>query len=87
MKKKESMNYEITEGNIFEDLGLDQPEELLIRSKLLMQVGDLIEKSEPSQLEVAKKLGITQPKVSMLINGRFSAFTKESLLHYVSTLK
>lgn len=84
--KTEDADCEITEGNVFETLGLDQPEELLVRSKLLMQVGDLIENSRISQQEVAKKLGITQPKVSMLVAGRLSAFSTETLFHYLSVL-
>ena len=84
--KCKDIDYEITEGNVFEALGLDQPEELLVRSKLLMQVGDLIENSGISQQEVAKKLGITQPKVSMLVGGRLSAFSTETLFHYLSIL-
>ena len=51
-----------------------------------MQVGSLIEKSGLSQKEVAKKLGVTQPKVSMLVGGRLSAFSTDTLLHYLSIL-
>ena len=51
-----------------------------------MQVGDLIENSKISQREVAKKLGITQPKVSMLVSGRLSAFSTETLFHYLNIL-
>jgi predicted XRE-type DNA-binding protein len=84
--KTEEADFEITNGNVFEDLKLEQPEELLVRSTLLMQVGDLIENSGFSQQDVAKKLGITQPKVSMLVSGRLSAFTSETLFHYLSIL-
>jgi predicted XRE-type DNA-binding protein len=84
--KEEDKAYEVTEGNVFEALGLDQPDELLARSKLLMRVGSLIENSGLSQKEVAKKLGITQPKVSMLVRGRLSAFSTDTLLHYLSIL-
>lgn len=83
---KENLDYEVTEGNIFSALDLDNSEELLARSKLLMQVSDLIKKSGLSQQEVAKKLGITQPKVSMLVTGRLSEFSADSLLHYLSIL-
>lgn len=85
MSKKDK-DYEITDGNIFEDLGLDQPEELLARSKLLTEVCILIENSGLSQVEVAKKLGIKQPKVSLLLRGRLSAFSTESLFYYLSIL-
>jgi predicted XRE-type DNA-binding protein len=89
-QKKEKMtketDYEVTEGNVFAALGLDQPEELLARSQLLCQVSALIKNSRLSQQEVAKRLGITQPKVSMLVTGRLSEFSTDSLLRYLSIL-
>lgn len=86
MAKKRESEWEESSGNVFADLGLDQPEELLARSKLLHRVSTLIQNSKLSQKEVARKLGITQPKVSMLINGRLSEFSTDSLLHYLSIL-
>ena|SRR3990167_1629502 len=83
---KEDKDYEVATGNIFEDLGLDQPDELMARAKLLHQVSSLIKNSGLSQKEVAKKLGISQPKVSMLVGGRLSAFSTDSLIHYLSIL-
>lgn len=83
---KQAFDFDVTEGNIFADLGLDQPEELFARSKLLHQVSNLIKKCGLSQKEVAKKLGITQPKVSMLVSGKLSQFSADSLLHYLAIL-
>lgn len=86
MTKNKEKDYEITTGNVFAALGRDQPDELLARAKLLDQVGSLIKNSGFSQQEVAKKLGIAQSKVSMLVGGRLSAFSTDTLLHYLSIL-
>ncbi len=86
MAKNKKIEWEVSSGNVFADLELDQPEELLARSELLHRVSTLIQKSQLSQKEVAKKLGITQPKVSMLVTGRLSEFSTDSLLHYLSIL-
>lgn len=83
---KHSKEYEVSEENVFADLGLEQSDELLAKAKLLRAVGNLIKKSKLSQKEVAEKLGITQPKVSMLVSGQLSAFSTETLLHYLSLL-
>lgn len=85
-KKSKEKEYEITTGNVFFDLGLDQPDELLARAKLLCEVGSLIKASSLSQKKVAEKLGVTQPKVSMLVSGQLSAFSTETLLHYLAIL-
>jgi predicted XRE-type DNA-binding protein len=86
MAKNKETDWEESSGNVFADLGLDQPEDWLVRAKLLHRVSILIKNSRLSQKEVAKKLGITQPKVSMLVNGRLSEFSTDSLLHYLAVL-
>jgi len=86
MAKSKKKDYQVTEGNIFADLGLDQPEELLARSKLLIKVCKLIKSTKRTQKEIAGELGITQSKVSLLMKGRLSAFSTETLMHYLSLL-
>lgn len=86
MAKEKEVDYEVTEGNVFAAIGRKNANELLARAELLDKVSILIEKSGLPQSEVAKKLGITQPKVSMLVNGRLSEFGTDSLLHYLSIL-
>lgn len=83
---KKPLDFEVTTGNIFADLGLDQPEELLARAQLLQQVSTLIKASKLSQQEIATRLGISQPKVSLLLSGKLSAFSTDTLLHYLSLL-
>jgi predicted XRE-type DNA-binding protein len=85
-KQEDHSENEISTGNIFADLGLDQSEELLARAKLLNNVSILIKNSGLSQKEVAEKLGITQPKVSMLVCGRLSTFSTDTLIHYLFIL-
>lgn len=85
MAKKE-IEYEVSSGNVFADLGLKQPEELMARAQLLHEVRSLIKASKASQEEIAQQLGISQPKVSLIVSGRLSAFSTETLLHYLSLL-
>lgn len=86
MTREKESDYEVDEKNIFAALGRKNANELKARSELLDQVGALIEKSELTQGEVAKKLGIKQSKVSALVNGHLSEFSTDSLLHYLSIL-
>ena len=86
MNREKETDYEIDEGNIFAAIGRKDADELVVRSELLDDVGNLIEQSKLTQHEVAKKLGIKQSKVSMLINGHLSEFSTDTLLHYLATL-
>lgn len=64
----------------------ENEDELLVRAELLDKVGTLIENSGLTQIEVSEKLGITQPKVSMLVNGRLSEFGTDTLMYYLCIL-
>ncbi len=86
MTKEKKIEYEVDEGNVFAAIGRKDADELIARSELLDQVGDLIEKSGLTQQEVAKKLGIKQSKVSMLVNAHLSEFSTDTLLHYLAIL-
>jgi len=83
---KKNKDYEVGSDNIFADLDLDQSDELMARAQLLQKVGSLMKASQLSQKEIAEKLGITQPKVSLLVSGRLSAFSSDVLMHYLSLL-
>jgi predicted XRE-type DNA-binding protein len=87
-QREESSEDTVSSANVFAELGLGhaKSEELLARAKLLDSVSTLIKNSGLSQQEVAGKLGITQPKVSMLVGGRLSAFSTDTLIHYLSIL-
>jgi len=56
------------------------------RSNLLMLVQDKIEKGKWSQPEVAKMLGISQPRVSDLVRGKLSKFSLEMLLGFLERM-
>lgn len=65
------------------DAVTDTPEEaanMRARSELMMALDDLIRKKGWSQIEAAKHLGITQPRVSELVNGKIQLFSLDQLL-------
>ena len=65
MKKK--IVYEESSGNVFADLGVENPEEALAKSELARQIAKLIKKKKLTQKRAAEILGIDQPKISALI--------------------
>ncbi len=73
-------------GNVFADLGLPDAEELLVKSTLAMNISNIIEKGHLSQTQAAAILGIPQPKVSMIQNGKLRGFSLEKLCHLLTLL-
>lgn len=57
-------------SNVFKDLGLANPEERLAKAELAYQINRLIQKKELTQKEAGQLLGIDQPKISALKQGR-----------------
>ena len=51
-----------------------------------MRIGEIFEKKGLKQIEAARILGINQPKISALINGRLSGFSMEKLIHFLNLL-
>lgn len=68
--------------NIFADLGFDAAEAsvLKMRSTLMNDLRLYIEKNGLTQVEAAKRLGITQSRVSDLIRGKWEKFNLEMLI-------
>ena len=69
-------------GNIFIDLGIPSEEALLLamRSTLMASVRETIVERQWSQSEAAKKLGITQSRVSDLVRGKWDRFSLDMLI-------
>jgi predicted XRE-type DNA-binding protein len=73
-------------GNVFADLGLDEPEEMLTKAQLAHEIAKIIERHGWSQSEAAHVLGIDQPKVSMVLRGRLDGFSTERLFRLLNAL-
>lgn len=69
-------------GNVFIDLGFDPAEAavLQMRSNLMSDLRLYIEKHKLTQMEAAKRLGISQSRVSDLVRGKWDKFSLEMLI-------
>ena len=80
------IEHEKGSGNVFADLGLHDADKRLARSKLGFHFYKLLADRQLTQREIAALLGIKQPEVSHLMNGRFSRFTTDKLLDFLERL-
>jgi predicted XRE-type DNA-binding protein len=67
-------------GNVFADLGLPNPEERQLKAQLAYRIAQLIAARKLTQTSAAATLGVSQPKVSALVNGELAGFSVERLL-------
>lgn len=73
-------------GNVYVDLGFDDPEMELNRAELARKINALIEARHLTQAAAAKVLGIDQPKVSAIRRGRLTGFSVERLMKLLTRL-
>lgn len=67
-------------GNIFADLGFANPEEELLKAKLVREIRGIIKRRKLTQTKAAALLGLKQPDVSALVTGRVGKFSIDRLV-------
>jgi len=74
----------ITKGsdNVFRDLGYSpaEAEHLRIRAELMLALERMIARRRLTQARAATLLGVSQPRVSDLVRGRFHRFSIDALV-------
>ena len=73
-------------GNVFADLGLPDAEDMLAKANLALHIRRAIEARKLTQAQAANLLGIDQPKVSLIVNGRLDGFSTDRLLRFLNDL-
>lgn len=73
-------------GNVFSDLELPEADKLQIKSGLTIEIAKAIRARGLTQAEAAKRMGLTQPKVSSLLRGEFSNFSERKLMDCLNRL-
>jgi predicted XRE-type DNA-binding protein len=74
--------------NVFKDLGFSDQEaaNLVLRSNLMDVVQEIIKENGWTQQEAARRLGVTQPRVSDLVRGHIDLFSVDTLVEWLDRL-
>jgi predicted XRE-type DNA-binding protein len=69
-------------GNVFIELGFDpaEAEVLKLRAEVMLRLEQLVKDRGWTQAEAARHLGVTQPRVSRLVKGKWQDFSLDMLL-------
>jgi predicted XRE-type DNA-binding protein len=80
------LDYTISSGNIFQDLGFANAEEKLAKVKLASVITDILEQQQITPQQAAQILGLELEQINNLTNGILKDFTIENLLSYLIKL-
>lgn len=88
MKKRFVNGIEVqrSSGNVYADLGLPDAEKLKIKTGLVIEIRKAMRRLDLTQQEAAKRMGITQPKVSDMMRGDFSNLSERKLMDCLNRL-
>ena len=73
-------------GNVFADLGLADAEKLKIKTGLVIEIRKAMKSRGQTQQEAAKRMGISQPKVSDMMRGDFTNLSERKLMDCLTRL-
>ena len=88
MKKRmiDGVEVQRSSGNVFADLGLPDADKLKIKSGLVIEIRKAMRQQGLTQQEAAKRMRITQPKVSDMMRGDFSNLSERKLMDCLNRL-
>src|ERR1017187_578152 len=78
--------YTASGGNVFADLNLPHADDLLAKAELATKIIAEIQRRRITQAQAAAVLGIDQPKISALKQGKLSGFSIERLMRLLLLL-
>jgi predicted XRE-type DNA-binding protein len=73
-------------GNAFADLGLADADKLKIKTGLVIEIRKAMSALALTQQDAAKRMGITQPKVSDMVRGDFTNLSERKLMDCLTRL-
>src|ERR1035438_10499060 len=89
MKKQRvvrSIPVEEGSGNVYTDLGYRDSESMLVKAQLAAKIAEILQRRALTQARAAEILGLTQPKVSAILKGRFRGISEHRLLECLTRL-
>jgi predicted XRE-type DNA-binding protein len=89
MKKQRVVRGVVVEegsGNVYADLDYADSESMLVKAELAAKIAEIIQRRTLTQADAARILGLTQPKISALLKGRFRGISEHRLLECLTRL-
>jgi predicted XRE-type DNA-binding protein len=71
---------------VYTDLGYPDSDTMLVKAQLAAKIAEIVQRRALTQTQTAEILGLTQPKVSALLKGRFRGISEHRLLECLTRL-
>ena len=72
--------------NIYQGLGFPNAEEMQVKAALAAKIGEIITHRHLTPIQAAELLGITQPKLSGMLRGRFRGISESKMIDCLNRL-
>jgi predicted XRE-type DNA-binding protein len=88
MRAKTKRPAHVTRGNVFEDLGFAAEEAAIleVKTQLHIEIMRAIRQQKLTPRQLERVVGVPQPRVSELVNGKISRMTADLLTKYLYRL-
>ncbi|MDZ4821641.1 MAG: helix-turn-helix transcriptional regulator [Planctomycetota bacterium] len=73
-------------GNVFADLALHDPDDMLAKAQLSHLICQVIAARKLTQTKAAEAMGLDQPKISALMRGKLKGFSADRLFRCLNDL-
>jgi predicted XRE-type DNA-binding protein len=76
----------LSSGNVFADLGFENPEQMILKAELVREISAAIKEKGLNAHQAGEVLGLEVQKVTDLVKGRFGEYSIERLFQYMNAL-
>jgi len=80
------VKFERSGGNVYADLGVKNPDAMLVKAELVMAISRIVQERGLTQAVAAELLGLTQPKLSNILRGQFHGVSERRLIDCLTRL-
>lgn len=87
VKRRDEPDFVESSGNVFRDVGFADADELQVKADLTRQIALRLAEFGLTQQQAASRLGLKQPDVSRLANGRHTGFSTDRLISILTALE
>src|SRR5229473_70193 len=77
---------EESSGNVYADLGVTDADDMLVKAQLATKIGEIVKRRHLTQIQAAEVLGMTQPKLSNMLRGKFRGISEAKMLDCLAKL-